>query len=43
MISLIQYFEADFPQKVSLKILNSGILLKTLTYVLMLNGPVNVT
>ena len=33
MISLIQHFEADFPQKVSLKILNSGIILKTFTHV----------
>ena len=32
MISLIQNFEADFPQKVSLKILNSGIILKTFTH-----------
>ena len=32
MISLIQHFEADFPQKVSLKILNSGIILKTFTH-----------
>ena len=33
MISLIQYFDADFPQKVNLKILNSGIILKTFTHV----------
>ena len=32
MIYLIQHFEADFPQKVSLKILNSGIILKTLAH-----------
>ena len=32
MITLIQHFEADFPQKVSLKILNSGIILKTYTH-----------
>ena len=31
MISLIQEFEADFLWKVSLKILNSGIILKTFT------------
>ena len=34
MIFLIQHFEADFPWKVSLKILNSGIILKTFTHVL---------
>ena len=34
MISLIQHFEADFLWKVSLKILNSGIILETLTHVL---------
>ena len=33
MISLIQHFEADFLWKVSLKILNSGIILKTFTHV----------
>ena len=33
MISLIQHFEADFLWKVSLKILNSGINLKTFTQV----------
>ena len=32
MISLIQHFEADFLWKVSLKILNSGIILKTFTH-----------
>ena len=32
MISLIQNFEADFLWKVSLKILNSGIILKTFTH-----------
>ena len=32
MICLIQYFEADFLWKVSLKILNSGIILKTFTH-----------
>ena len=32
MISLIQHFEADFLRKVSLKILNSGINLKTFTH-----------
>ena len=32
MISLIQHFEAGFPQKVSLKILKSGIILKTFTH-----------
>ena len=31
MISPIQHFEADFLWKVSLKILNSGIILKTFT------------
>ena len=31
MVSLIQHFEADFLWKVSLKILNSGIILKTFT------------
>ena len=31
MISLIQHFEADFLWKVSLKILNSEIILKTFT------------
>ena len=34
MASLIQDFEADFPQKISLKILNSVIILKTLTHAL---------
>ena len=33
MISLIQHFEADFLWKVSLKVLNSGIILKTFTHV----------
>ena len=33
MISLIQHLEADFLWKVSLKILNSGIILKTFTHV----------
>ena len=33
MISLIQHFEADFLWKVSLKILNSGIIPKTFTHV----------
>ena len=37
MISLIQHFEADFLWKVSLKILNSGIILKTSTHVKRLN------
>ena len=32
MICLIQHFEADFLWKVSLKILNSGIILKTFTH-----------
>ena len=32
MVSLIQHFEADFLWKVSLKIMNSGIILKTLTH-----------
>ena len=32
IISLIQHFEADFLWKVSLKILNSGLILKTLTH-----------
>ena len=33
IISLIQHFEADFLWKVSLKILNSGLILKTFTHV----------
>ena len=33
VVSLIQYFEADFLWKVSLKILNSGIILKTFIHV----------
>ena len=33
MISLIQHFEADFLWKVSLKILNSGIIPKNFTHV----------
>ena len=33
MVSLIQHFEADFLWKVSLKILNSEIILKTFTHV----------
>ena len=33
MISLIQHFEADFLWKVSLKILNSGIIQKAFTHV----------
>ena len=32
MTSLIQHFEAEFLWKVSLKILNSGIILKTFTH-----------
>ena len=32
IISLIQHFEADFLWKVSLKILNSGFILKTFTH-----------
>ena len=32
MTSLIQHFEANFMWKVSLKILNSGIILKTFTH-----------
>ena len=32
IICLIQHFEADFLWKVSLKILNSGIILKTFTH-----------
>ena len=40
MVSLIQHFEADFLWKVSLKILNSGIILKTFTHVsLAIGGP----
>ena len=35
MVSLIQHFEADFLWKVSLKILNSGIILKTFTHDIM--------
>ena len=33
MVSLFQHFEVDFLWKVSLKILNSGIILKTFTHV----------
>ena len=33
IICRIQYFEADFLLKVSLKILNSGIIMKTFTHV----------
>ena len=32
MVSLVQHFEADFLWKVSLKILNPGIILKTFTH-----------
>ena len=32
MISLIQHFEADFLWKVSLKILNAGLILKIFTH-----------
>ena len=32
VIFLIQHFEADFPKKVSLKILNSRLILKTFTH-----------
>ena len=39
MICLIQHFEADFPKNVSLKILNTGIVLKTFTHVLCLLVP----
>ena len=38
MISLIQHFEADFLWKVSLKIMNSGIILKTFTHAFVVNG-----
>ena len=47
MISLNQHFEADFLWKVSLKILNSGIILKTFTHVYLtmivnkVNGKLN--
>ena len=34
MVSLIQHFEADFLRKVSLKILNLGIILKKFTHAL---------
>ena len=34
MVSLIQHFKADFLWKVSLEILNSGIILKTFTHVI---------
>ena len=37
MISIIQHFEADFLWKVSLKILNSGIILKTFFHVSTIN------
>ena len=33
MVSLIRDFEANFPQKVGLKILNSGMILKMFTHV----------
>ena len=36
IICLIQYFEADFLWEVSLKILNSGIVLKAFTHVCIL-------
>ena len=34
MVSLIQHFKADFLWKVSLKVLNSAIILKTFTHVI---------
>ena len=37
MISIIQHFEADFLWKVSLKILNSGLILILLLYILVNN------
>ena len=42
IICRIQHFEADFLRKVSLKILNSGIILKTFTHGIMRRslGPV---
>ena len=42
MVSLIQDFEADFLWKVSLKILNSGILLKTFIHTYAQNPSLNV-
>ena len=36
IISIIQHFEADFLWKVSLKILNSGLILKTFTHGVMI-------
>ena len=40
MISLIQDFEADFLRKIGLKILNSGMIMKTFTHAI---GPVALT
>ena len=37
---LIQHFEADFLWKVSLKILNSGLILKTFTHVFLFSYKV---
>ena len=42
MVSLIQHFEADFPKRVSLKILNSGIILRTFTHTYAQNSALNV-
>ena len=39
MVSLIQDFEADFPQEFGLKILNSGIILETFTHVRWMTPP----
>ena len=36
---LIQHFEADFHWKVSLKIMNSGIILKTFVHVYLIGWP----
>ena len=41
MVSLIQHFEADFLWKVSLKILNSGIILKTFIHEDQADLPIN--
>ena len=38
IISLIQHFEADFLQKISLKIPNSGLILKAFTHAITMHG-----
>ena len=42
MVSLIQHFEADFLWKVSLKIRNSEIILKTFTHVSLATGKISI-